>query len=307
VTPEPPPRADKSRRLTVLSPAERQALYEVPDFAEFQRAQYFAFTAAERDLAEQRKGFAPQLYCMVQIGYFKAKNAFFNLAANAVPAEDVAFLIERYFPGRPATFRPVAAHEQYAQRTAIAKLFGYRLWSATDQPSLTEAAAQLARRDVTPAFVLIELLAFLSARKIVRPGYATLQKIIAHALTAERARLERLIDEGLDDDTRAALRNLLLREETFSELAVLKQDAKNFGHRMMAIERQKRTLLAPIHHAAKKLLPGLGISQQNVEYYASLVHFYTIYGLRRMRPAQMPPLSFVLRVAALQGRRSLGA
>ena len=151
VTPKPPPRADKSRRLTVLSPAEWQALYEVPDFDEFQRAQYFAFTAAERALAEQRKGFAAQLYCMVQIGYFKAKNAFFNLAANAVPAEDVAFLIERYFPGRPATFRPVAAHEQYAQRTAMAKLFGYRLWSATDQPSLAEAAAQLARRDVTPA------------------------------------------------------------------------------------------------------------------------------------------------------------
>jgi hypothetical protein len=250
--------------LTVLSPAERLALYEVPDFDEFQRAQYFALTAAERALAEQRKGFAAQLHCMVQIGYFKAKNAFFSLAANAVPIEDVAFLIERYFPGHSAIFRPVAAHEQYAQRTAIAKLFGYRLWSATDQPSLAEAAAQLARRDVTPAFVLIELLAFLSARKIVRPGYTTLQKIIAHALAAERGRLERLIDEGLDDDTRVALRNLLLREETFSELAALKQDAKNFGRRMM----------------------GLGISQQNVEYYASLVHFYTIYDLRRMRPAQ---------------------
>lgn len=283
---EPPPRADKSRRLTVLSPAERLALYEVPDFDEFQRAQYFALSAAERALAEQRKGFAAQLHCMVQIGYFKAKNAFFSLAANAVPIEDVVFLIERYFPGHSATFRPVAAHEQYAQRTAIAKLFGYRLWSATDQPSLAEAAAQLARRDVTPAFVLIELLAFLSARKIVRPGYTTLQKIIAHALAAERGRLERLIDEGLDDDTRVALRNLLLREETFSELAALKQDAKNFGRRMMAIERQKRTLLAPVHHVAKKLLPGLGISQQNVEYYASLVHFYTIYDLRRMRPAQ---------------------
>lgn len=95
----------------MLSPAERLALYEVPDFDEFQRAQYFAFTAAERVLAEQRKGFAAQLHCMVQIGYFKAKNAFFNLTADAVPAEDVAFLVERYFPGHPATFRPVAAHE----------------------------------------------------------------------------------------------------------------------------------------------------------------------------------------------------
>jgi hypothetical protein len=42
--------------LTVLSPAERLALYGVPDFDEFQRAQYFAFSAAERGVAEQRRG-----------------------------------------------------------------------------------------------------------------------------------------------------------------------------------------------------------------------------------------------------------
>jgi TnpA family transposase len=281
-----PTRAGNSRRLTVLSQAERLALYGLPDFDAFQRAEYFAFTGPERALAERRKGFAARLHCMLQIGYFKAKNAFFSLPAQEVPAEDLAFLVERYFPGNPMALRPVTAYEQYAQRTEIAKLFGYRLWSGTDHPALVEAAARLARRDVTPAFVLIEVLAFLNARKIVRPGYTTLQTIIGDALTAERQRLEQLIENGLDADTNAALRNLLVREDTLSELAALKQDAKNFGYRMMTVERQKRTTLAPMHHAAKDLLPRFGISQQNIEYYASLVHYYTIYDLRRMRPAQ---------------------
>ena len=270
----------------MLSQAERLALYGLPDFDAFQRAEYFAFTGPERALAESRKGIAAQLHCMLQTGYFKAKNAFFTLSAPQVPAEDLAFLVERYFPGHPVALRPVTAYEQYAQRTEIAKLFGYRLWSGTDQPALIETAALLARRDVTPAFVLIEVLAFLNARKIVRPGYTTLQTIIGDALTAERRRLERLIENGLDADTNGALHNLLVREETLSELAALKQDAKNFGYRMMAAERQKRTVLAPMHHAAKHLLPQLGISQQNIEYYASLVHYYTIYDLRRMRPGQ---------------------
>jgi len=286
VSPKHPPRAGPSRRLTVLSPAERLALYEVPDFDAFQRAEYFALTSSERALAERRKGAAAQLHCMLQIGYFKAKRAFFSLSASAVPAEDVAFLAERYFPTNPVMFRPVTAYEQYAQRTEIAKLFGYRLWSATDQPAFAEAAASLARRDVTPVFVLIELLALLTARKIVRPGYTTLQSLIGEALTAERQRLERLIEVGLDANTNAALQNLLARDDTLSELAVLKQDAKNFGYRMMAAERRKRETLAPMHHAAKNLLPQLGISQQNVEYYAGLIHYYTVYDLRRMRPAQ---------------------
>lgn len=44
---EHPRRAGPSRRLTVLSPAERLALYGAPDFDAFQRAEYFALTGPE--------------------------------------------------------------------------------------------------------------------------------------------------------------------------------------------------------------------------------------------------------------------
>jgi hypothetical protein len=94
VSTEEPTRAGNSRRLTVLSPAERLALYGLPDFDDFQRAEFFAFTDAERTLAERRKGPVEHLHCLLQIGYFKAKNAFFNLSAQAVPPEDVAFLVQ---------------------------------------------------------------------------------------------------------------------------------------------------------------------------------------------------------------------
>jgi hypothetical protein len=53
-------------------------------------------------------------------------------------------------------------------------------------------------------------------------------------------------------------------------LAALKQDAKHFGYQMMVAERQKHAALAPLHAAAKAILPRLGISQQNTTYYAVL-------------------------------------
>ena len=282
-------RADSSKRLTVFSEAEKRALYGMPDFDDFQRAEFFAMTEAERALVDRRNGLPERLHCLLQIGYFKAKQAFFNFTKQDVPVEDITFLLERYFPDRPEgteALRPLRRNEQYAQRDEIAGLFGYRLWAETDRPAFVEMAMLLARRDVTPTFVLLEVLAALNAKKIVRPGYTTLQAIIGDALTAERRRLEELIESSLDADANAALRNLLVREGTLSELAALKQDAKNFGYRMMTAERQKRTTLAPVHRAAKDLLPRLGISQQNIEYYASLVHYYTIYDLRRIRPAQ---------------------
>ena len=71
-----------------------------------------------------------------------------------------------------------------------------------------------------------------------------------------------------------------------SGLAVLKQDARDFGWRQMVREREKLTQLQPLHQAAKALLSQLAISQRNLHHYASLANFYTVYDLRRMNPEQ---------------------
>lgn len=65
------------KNLTVLSAAERAALYGLPDFDDFQRAEFLALTDEERTLAQGRHGLSEQILCMLQIGYFKAKKSFF--------------------------------------------------------------------------------------------------------------------------------------------------------------------------------------------------------------------------------------
>jgi|SRR5665213_81435 len=191
-------RGDRSRRLTILSAAEKLALYGRPDFDDFQRAEFFAMTNAERSLALRRNGLEAQVYCLLQIGYFKAKQAFFRFSLKDVPPEDIAFLMQRYFPGRTLVAQRLSDNEYYAPRKEIAALFGYRLWSDGDLPVLLEKATLLARTDVTPAFLLTELMSFLIGRRIVRPGYTTLQIIIRDSLTAERQRLEQRVEAALD-------------------------------------------------------------------------------------------------------------
>jgi len=138
-------RADRSKRLTVLSEAEKLALYGLPDFDDFQRAEFFALTEAERALADRRKGLAERVWCLLQIGYFKAKRAFFRFSWQDVPPADIAFLIERYFPGTTLVPQPIRANEHYAQRDQIAGLFGYRLWAETDRAEVAGKAGGLPR------------------------------------------------------------------------------------------------------------------------------------------------------------------
>ncbi len=274
------------KNLTFLSDAEREALYGLPDFDDFQRAEFFSLTDEERTLAQKRSGIPEQILCMLQIGYFKAKQTFFNLSFSDVPQEDIDFLLRCFFPGVPFSPRPVRQAEYYVQCNEIVKLYEYRLWSKEFTPLVTEKAAQLTLRDVTPTFIVTELVAFLIQQKIVRPGYTTLQAIIVDVLSAERKRLGGLIEEFLDDAGITALKQLLVREDTLSGLAAIKQDTKNFSYHMMVVERQKRATLEPLYQIAKTLLPKLEISQQNKNYYASLANFYSIYDLRRLKPGQ---------------------
>ena len=276
----------KSERLNVLSEAEQFALYGLPDFDESQQMDYFVFSEQELSLALNRPTVHAQLHCALQIGYFKAKQAFFLFSWEQTQ-EDASFLRSRYFADQEFVPHPITRHEYYTQRTAIAALFGYRLWSSDFLPLLRQQAAQIVSRDVTPGFIVAELIAFLHERKIVRPGYTTLQSLISETLSVERNRLGKLLNEMLGEADKLALQQLLVREDTLSGLAALKQDAKHFGYRMMLMERQKRTALEPVYRLMKELLPALAISQQNLNYYADLAHYYTIYDLRRMRPEQV--------------------
>jgi len=279
-------RGDTNRCLTILTEAEKTALYDLPVFDDFQRLEFFAVTDAERSLALQRRGILKQVYCLLQIGYFKAKQAFFQFTLEEVPPEDVTFILQRYFPGQTLTVAPLLTSEYYVQRNKIVELFGYRLCSDDDISMLLIKARLLARTDVTPVFLLAELMVFLIGQRIVRPGYTTLQDLITKALAAERNRLEQLVDVAVTATVRAALKQLLVRDDILSELAALKQDAKSFRYRQMGLEHQKRRTLAPLYVIAKALLPNLNISQLNIAYYASLANFYSIYDLRRLKAGQ---------------------
>jgi len=275
----------KSERLTVLSQAEQEALYGLPDFDDAQRLEYLALSKTELALAVSRGGILAQVYCVLQIGYFKVKHAFFRFDWNEVE-DDCVFVLSRYFHGDAFERMPLTRHEHYTQRERIVELFGYRSWTSSFRPQIAQQAAQIVRRDVSPGFVAAELIVWFNEHKIIRPGYTTLQELVSETLSAERRRLGSLLAEALDEPATAALAQLLVRDDTLSQLAALRQDAKNFGWRQMVREREKRATLEPLYQIAKMLLPKLGCSQQNLLYYADLANFYTIHDLRNLKTDQ---------------------
>lgn len=275
-----------NKQLAVLSPAEKAALYEIPDFDEEQRLEYFNFTPEEEALMRNQPSLLHQTHCALQIGYFKAKHFFFKVDWKEMQ-EDVNFILQQYFDGK--TYRQVALKKQpyYAQCHAIATHFGYQFWAKDFEPELLEQSQQALRKDVSPQFIVMELLEWLRNKKIIRPRYTTLQGIVSKAINLEFNRLEKLMDDSLSDHDKSTLQALLVEDGTLSQLAELKRDPKEFKARMMSAEREKFTALKPLYLLAKNILPILALSKQNMTYYGSLIHYYTIYELRKkIRPTQ---------------------
>ena len=233
-------------RLRILSVAERSALYEVPDFDHNQQIEYFTFSKQELDLISQRKGLKAQVYSALQIGYFKAKQWFFNFTWRTVPKKDLQFVIQHYFSGKHFTKRHITKYENYAQQTAIIELFNYKPWSKQLIKLLQQKITQIIQQDVSPSFIVTELVSFLKQQQIIRPKYTVFQTIVSEALATERNRLSKILTELLSDVDLNMLKTLLVKKDTLSSLAALKQDAKNFNYSMMTMECQKQKTLKPL-------------------------------------------------------------
>lgn len=261
-----------NKNITLLFESERSALYAVPEFTAEQRVQYFTLTEKELELALSRKGLSAQIHFTLQLGYFKAVKAFYRIQWVDTDPEDCQFILEQYFPNQSWDRYEISKYEFYAQSYLISQLFEYQLWKNAYRPLLSKQVEKILLRDITPKYIMMELLAYLEFQKIIRPGYTTLQSIISSLINAERKRLADILQSNLSSEDKTLLETLLIDGSTLSNLAAIKQDAKDFKHYMIVAERQKLELLHPMYQLAQRMIPSLKLSQHNMHYYASLVN-----------------------------------
>ena len=90
------------KRLRILGDDEIEALYGRPRFTDDERRGYFSLSATEKALLEQFHSTPSRIYCLLQLGYFKARARFFVFDLHEV-MEDAQYIQEQYFPGFQGT------------------------------------------------------------------------------------------------------------------------------------------------------------------------------------------------------------
>jgi TnpA family transposase len=274
-----------SRRLSILSAREIEALYGLPRFTEADRALYFDWSPAEREAIDAVHTFSAAVHLALQLGYFKARAQCFVYEREAV-LDDIRHLLARHFPGRElADVKPLSKPTRLEQRRIILDLYGYRVCDGTAKAELEEKARQLARCSTQPVYIFREVLHSLANQRLVAPGYTFLQDLVGRAVTLERHRLTQHLDQALTPTLTKQLDDLLKAREGVYRISALKQEPRDFSYQALRQEVARRQVFRPLHDFARTFLAAAELSNESVKYYAARVSFYTVYKLQRMPAA----------------------
>jgi hypothetical protein len=273
---------DPGKRLGILTKSEFQELYGLPHFSSDERAKYFSVDSTEKRELKNLRTTQARLYFILQMGYFKAKKMFFPFESQEME-DDIRYIAQKYLPQEEDYDKlEMPRSTRMVLQEHILRLCNYRHCTQQVRDSLQERAHYLAAICAKPIYIFRELLNYLEEQRIIVPGYSIMQAIVSRAISGERERLETAVMKSVPEGTREALEKLLSAEESLYEITLLKKEPRDFSFNEITNEVRKGKSLKEIYAVAKDFLPSLGISNENIKYYASLVGYYTVFKLKRM-------------------------
>jgi len=272
----------KRKRLGILGDDELEAIYGRPCFSPEERCTYFSLSQPEKELLPLLRSVSSRAYFVLQLGYFKAKHRYFTFDFQEV-AEDLQYVLKQHFDNSTITdLSPVTKLTRLKRQRLILELTNYRSCDTEIRQQLEVKARKAAAICSKPIFIFHEIMHYLSEQHIVAPGYSSMREFVGKALTYEENRLITIMQDYLKQPNIEALKRLLEDSPGLYEITQLKHEPRDFSAGEIKREIQRGKQIQSLYQFAQKILPELGISNESIKYYASLVSYYSVFRLKRL-------------------------
>lgn len=270
------------KRLRILDEDEIEIIYNIPNFTYEDRYEYFSLTQPEKELLDTLRSVKSKAYFILQLGYFKAKRLFFTFDLHEVE-EDLRHILKEHFNGSKITdLSSIGKVTKLKQQHLLLELFNYQSCDAEKRRQIEKKARKAATFCSKPIYIFREILNYLSEQRIIVPGYSFMQETVGKTITYEQNRLVTMLKNHLSPSTIKALKRLLEDSSGLYEITRLKHEPKDFSSTEIKHEMERGKQIQELYQLAQKLLPELGISNESIKYYASLVDYYSVYKLKRL-------------------------
>ena len=304
-------------KIILLSDAEIDQLYALPNFTDEDRELFFTLSKIEYEYLSKYRTLKNQIYFILQLGYFRATQKFYNFNLQDV-GNDVSFLNAKYFESHDnnnqlnSLINRPYRETITSQRDAILKLCNYINWSSDFTSKIATHLSELIRYHPKVEIAFCELMKYFEAERIVIPSYRTLQDIFTKVLSIHEESLDKILlsipeeiksqliaiignhDKGQDDknkndqkddgdDNNSGDGASIGKNDIIIELNTIRYDQKDFKYTASHLEIKKVHKIAPLYEFSKSFLPLLNISKNSISHYADLVGTYSASRLRQLK------------------------
>jgi len=277
------PLMSRIHRLQLLPPIEITSLYELPKFScDEERILFFELNDEEEKILSQYSTTKTKLYFLLQLGYFKATQQFYSFCFEDA-SDDIKYLSKIYFQYKNAVILQgqISSKNILKQREVITNLSHYQQLNHNTRTLVEKRLSELMGTHPRNQDAFREILAFCNSHKIIIPGYRTFQDLFSNAITQEKNRLTKLSSQLLPKSMQKSLDDILAKEDTISQLTLLKNDQKNFSFTALRKEVGKIDRIRDLYRLSKEVIPKLNLSKNCIRYYCELVEQYTSYRLKQ--------------------------
>lgn len=272
----------QQKRISILGEDEYKALFGRPRFTYEDRCYYFSLSQPEKELLQNLHSFKSKVYFVLQLGYFKAKHLFFTFELHEVE-EDLQYVLKQHFNDRKMVdWSTIHKLTRFKQQQLILERFDYRSCGSEERKQIERKAYHAVTISGKPIFIFREIMNYLNEQRIVVPGYSFIQETVSQAITFEQNRLTVIMQSHLKQPDIQALKALLEDAQGLYEITLLKREPKDFSLKEIKREIDRGKQIQSLYQLAHTLLPKLGVSNESIKYFASLVNYYSVYKLKRL-------------------------
>lgn len=272
------------KRIKILSDSEINELYDMPRFTDEQRDYYFDLQEDELELISKRD-YTPTIktYLILYFGYFKYKPIVLNPTAADVKA-DFDYIRKKYTFHTNIPKTPLDSPSKSRLYLIILNFLGYKLYRE-DTHNLLLFLRRILTQSAEPRELFDRCIQHLSEQKIAIPGYSTLQKIISSSINEEEVALHNKLLAIMTEANYQKLYKMANSEEDKPLITPIKQLPRNFLLKEISNEVAIFYQIKEVFPFVKNAIKSLGISNKNINYYGSMVNYYSITKLKRLSKA----------------------
>ncbi|HLR22127.1 MAG TPA: Tn3 family transposase [Pseudogracilibacillus sp.] len=272
----------QQKRISILGEDEYKVLFGRPRFTYEDRCYYFSLSQPEKELLQNLHSFKSKVYFVLQLGYFKAKHLFFTFELHEVE-EDLQYVLKQHFNDRKMVdWSTIHKLTRFKQQQLILERFDYRSCGSEERKQIERKAYHAVTISGKPIFIFREIMNYLNEQRIVVPGYSFIQETESQAITFEQNRLTVIMQSHLKQPDIQTLKALLEDAQGLYEITLLKREPKDFSLKEIKREIDRGKQIQSLYQLAHTLLPKLGVSNESIKYFASLVNYYSVYKLKRL-------------------------